>query len=128
LQFAFSSLDLSHLLEGQMDDLSALPDGVDAEVETDCGEMHIADEKHYVDLILQNLHEDAQRYNRPGGRIRISCREEDGWAILTGNTGRSISGSRTHLRALPSRFAGGRRSGAWPRPEPGSGTDAFAWR
>jgi signal transduction histidine kinase len=99
LQIAFSSVDLSHLLEAQMDDVSALPDGVDAEVESDCLDVHIAGEKHYVALILQNLLENARKYNRPGGRIRISCREEGEWAIVTiGNTGRSIPGpAREHI-------------------------------
>jgi signal transduction histidine kinase len=93
LQIAFSSVDLSHLLEAQMDDLSALPDGVNAEVESDCPDVRVAGEKHYVALILQNLLENARKYNRPGGRIRISCREDGDWAILTiGNTGRSIPG------------------------------------
>jgi signal transduction histidine kinase len=99
LQIAFSSVDLSHLLEAQMDDLSALPDGVDAAVESDCPDVRIAGEKHYVALILQNLLENARKYNRPGGRIRIACREESDWAILTiGNTGRSIPGpAREHI-------------------------------
>jgi signal transduction histidine kinase len=99
LQIAFAPVDLSHLLEAQMDDLSALPDGVDAEVESDCADVHIAGEKHYVALILQNLLENARKYNRPGGRIRISCREEGDWAVLTiGNTGRSIPGpAREHI-------------------------------
>jgi signal transduction histidine kinase len=99
LQIAFSTVDLSHLLEAQMDDLSALPDGVDAEVESDCADVHIAGEKHYVALILQNLLENARKYNRPGGRIRISCREDGDWAVLTiGNTGRSIPGpAREHI-------------------------------
>jgi len=99
LQIAFSSVDLSHLLEAQMDDLSAVPDGVDVEVESDCGEVQVAGEKHYVALILQNLLENARKYNRPGGRIRLSCREEGDCAILTiGNTGRSIpSPAREHI-------------------------------
>jgi signal transduction histidine kinase len=99
LQIAFSSVDLSHLLEAQMDDLSALPDGLDAEVESDCPDVQIAGEKHYVALILQNLLENARKYNRSGGRIRISCREDGDWAILTiGNTGRSIPGpAREHI-------------------------------
>jgi signal transduction histidine kinase len=99
LQIAFSSVDLSHLLEAQMDDLSALPDGVNAEVESDCPDVRVAGEKHYVALILQNLLENARKYNRPGGRIRISCREDGDWAILTiGNTGRSIPGpAREHI-------------------------------
>src|SRR5436190_20222578 len=99
LQIAFTSVDLSHLLEAQMDDLSALPDGVDAEVESDSADVRIAGEKHYVTLILQNLLENARKYNRPGGRIRISCREEGEWAIVTiGNTGRSVpEASRGHI-------------------------------
>jgi signal transduction histidine kinase len=99
LQIAFSTVDLSHLLEAQMDDLSALPDGVDAEVENDCPDVHIAGEKHYVALILQNLLENARKYNRTGGRIHISCREDGDWAVLTiGNTGRSIpSPAREHI-------------------------------
>jgi signal transduction histidine kinase len=93
LQIAFTSVDLSHLLEGQMDDLSALPDGADVEVENDCGDIHIAGERPYVSLILQNLLENARKYNRPGGHIRIKCREERDWAVLTiGNSGRSIPG------------------------------------
>jgi signal transduction histidine kinase len=99
LQIAFTSVDLSHLLEAQMDDLSALPAGVDAEVESDCADVQIAGEKHYVALILQNLLENARKYNRPCGRIRISCREEGEWAIVRiGNTGRSIPGpAREHI-------------------------------
>ena len=61
--------------------------------------MHVAGEKHYVALILQNLLENARKYNRPGGRIRISCSADGDWATLTiGNTGRSIPGpAREHI-------------------------------
>src|SRR6185503_5345243 len=53
----------------------------------------------YVALIVQNLLENARKYNRPGGRIRLSCRAEGDWAILTiGNTGRPIPGpAREHI-------------------------------
>jgi signal transduction histidine kinase len=99
LQIAYSTVDLSHLIEAQMDDLSTLPDAANVEVESDCPEVQIAGEKHYVALILQNLLENARKYNRPGGRIRISCRTESDWAILTvGNNGRSISSpAREHI-------------------------------
>ena len=99
LQIAFTSVDISHLLEAQMDDLSAVPEGVNAEVESDCPDVQIAGEKHYVALILQNLLENARKYNRPGGRIRISCREKGDWVVLTvGNTGRPIpSPAREHI-------------------------------
>jgi signal transduction histidine kinase len=99
LPITFIPVDLTHLLEAQMDDLSALPDGLDIDVESDCADMKIAGDEHYVALILQNLLENAWKYNRPGGRIRISCRESGEWAILTiGNTGRSIPGpGREHI-------------------------------
>jgi signal transduction histidine kinase len=94
LRIAFTPVNLSRLLDAQVDDLSALPDGLDVEVESDCPDVNIAGEKHYVALILQNLLENARKYNRPGGRIRIACREEGEWVILTvANTGRSIPGS-----------------------------------
>jgi len=99
LPITFIPVDLTRLLEAQMDDVSALPDGLDAEVESDCVDMEIAGDEHYVALILQNLLENAWKYNRPGGRIRISCHEAGEWAVLTiGNTGRSIPGpAREHI-------------------------------
>jgi len=99
LQINFGSVDLTHLIQAQLDDLSALPDGADLEVESDCPPMQIAGEKHYVALILQNLLENARKYNRAGGRIRICCREEGDWAVLTiANTGCSIPGpAREHI-------------------------------
>jgi len=99
LPISFIPVDLTHLLAAQTDDLSALPDGLEVDVESDCADMEIAGDEHYVALILQNLLENAWKYNRPGGRIRISCRESGEWAILTiGNTGRPIPGpEREHI-------------------------------
>ena len=115
LQIAFTPVDLTHLLEAQMDDLSALPDGADVEVEVenDCGEIYVSGERHYVALILQNLLENARKYNRPGGRIRITCQETEEWAVLTvGNTGRSIPGpAQQHIFE---RFHRGSREGEVP--------------
>jgi signal transduction histidine kinase len=91
LQINFGSVDLTHLLETQIDDLSALPDELGIEVESDCPVLRISGENLYVSLILQNLLENALKYNRPGGRIRISCHAEGDRAILTiGNTGSPI--------------------------------------
>ena len=44
LQINFSPVDLTHLIEAQMDDLSALPDGAEIDVESDCADMQIAGE------------------------------------------------------------------------------------
>ena len=99
LPITFTAVDLTHLLDAQMDDLSALPDGLELDVESDCADLDISGDEHYVALILQNLLENAWKYNRRGGRIRIACRESEDWAILTiGNTGRSIPGpAREHI-------------------------------
>ena len=99
LQITFGSVDLTHLIEGQLDDLSALSNGIKSELNSDCRDMQVAGEKHYVALILQNLLENARKYNRQGGRIRISCRKEEDCAVLTiGNTGRTIPpASREHI-------------------------------
>lgn len=99
LPITFDSVDLKRLLDAQIDDLSALPGGLDAEVESECADLEIAGDDHYVALILQNLLENAWKYNRPGGRIRISCRESGEWAVLTiGNTGLSIPApAREHI-------------------------------
>ena len=51
-----------------MDDLSAMPDSRGLQVETDVpASLWIAGERRYVELILQNLLENARKYNQPGG-------------------------------------------------------------
>jgi len=92
LQIAFERVDLTALLEAFLDDLGALPDGPDLAVETDIPTgLVIAGEKRYTGLILQNLLENARKYNRPGGRIRVTARADDGWCVLTvGNSGHPI--------------------------------------
>jgi len=92
LHLEFSPVDLTALIEAWLDDFGALPDALQLEVETDIPPaLHIAGEKRYTTLILQNLLENARKYNRHGGRIRVAARAEGGWGILTiGNTGRPI--------------------------------------
>lgn len=99
LKIDFHPVNISRMIEAMVDDLSALPDALDVEVDTDCPTLHIAGEERYVSLILQNLLENARKYNRPGGRIRIACHEEGDYAILcVGNTGRGISpAAREHI-------------------------------
>lgn len=92
LQIDFRPVDLTQLIEAWLDDLGALPDELKLAVETDFPPvLRIAGEKRYTTLVLQNLLENARKYNRPGGRIRLTARTEGVWAILTiGNTGPSI--------------------------------------
>ena len=100
LQLNLGPVDLTRLIEGWLDDLGTLPDALDLRVETDFPpELLVEGETRYTTLILQNLLENARKYNRPGGRIRINIRVEDGEAILLiGNTGAAIPpAAREHI-------------------------------
>lgn len=100
LQINFAPVDLTPLLEAGLDDLGALPDALDLNAETDFpAALHIAGEKRYTTIIVQNLLENARKYNCPGGRIRVTARAEGDWVLLTiGNTGRPIpTGVQEHI-------------------------------
>jgi signal transduction histidine kinase len=92
LKIEFGSVDLTQLIEEWLDDLNALPDPLGLEVKAHLPPaLRISGERRYTSLILQNLLENARKYNRPGGRIHITAREEEGWVILTvGNSGPPI--------------------------------------
>src|SRR6059036_214065 len=85
-------VNLSQIIEEWLDDLGALPDSPDVKIERDVpAHLYIAGEKRYTSLIVQNLLENARRYNRPGGLIRVTAHREGGEVTLTvGNTGRTI--------------------------------------
>jgi signal transduction histidine kinase len=93
LQLEFAPVDLSALVEGWLDDLSAIPDelGLSLQSVVPPGVM-IWGEKRYTTLVLQNLLENARKYNRRGGRIHLSLRTDTPMVRLTvGNTGMTIS-------------------------------------
>ncbi len=93
LKIEFGSVDLTQLIEEWLDDLNALPDPLGLEVKAHLPPaLRISGERRYTSLILQNLLENARKYNRAGGRIHITSREEEGWICLTvGNTGPPIA-------------------------------------
>lgn len=93
LKLEFAPVNLSHLIEASLDDLSALPDELHVAVETDFPpDLHVVGEKHYTAIILQNLLENARKYNRVGGRIRIEVKiDGDAVRLTVANTGRPIS-------------------------------------
>jgi signal transduction histidine kinase len=99
LQINFTPVDLMQLIDSLVDDLSALPDPFEVKVDSECPSLQVTGEKRYIALILQNLLENARKYNRPGGEIRIACREEGDAAILSiGNTGATIpEENREHI-------------------------------
>ena len=92
LELASQPVNLSQIIEEWLDDLGALPDSPDVKIERDVpADLYIAGEKRYTSLIVQNVLENARRYNRPGGLIRVTAHREGGEVVLAiGNTGHSI--------------------------------------
>lgn len=93
LKLALAPVNLSRLIEGSLDDLSALPDDLALEVEVAFPpDLHILGEQRYTAIILQNLLENARKYNRKGGFIRLTARSEGGLVrLVVANSGRPIA-------------------------------------
>jgi signal transduction histidine kinase len=92
LKLTFRTVNLSRLIEASLDDLGAQPGAAGLAIAPDfpC-DLQVAGDSHYVGLILQNLLENARKYNRPGGRIRLVARVDDGIvSVVIGNTGAAI--------------------------------------
>lgn len=92
LQLQMAVVDLTQLIDSLADDLSAVPSAPDFDVEVDVPrDMHVRGEKRYISMILQNLIENAWKYNHAGGTIAISAHEQgEMLALRVGNTGPGI--------------------------------------
>jgi signal transduction histidine kinase len=54
--------------------------------------LYVAGERQYTSLIVQNLLENARKYNRPDGLIRVNAHKNGNEIVLTiGNTGPPIT-------------------------------------
>src|SRR6184192_941010 len=115
LQIASTPVNLSKLIDEWLDDLSALPDSPDVKIEKEFTPgLFVAGEEPYTSLIVQNLLENARKYNRPGGLIRVSASRACGSrnvVLKIGNTGRTIPPAenifeRFHHRSTPSAASG----------------------
>ena len=93
LQIDSQPVNLSQIIEEWLDDLGALPDSPEVTIEKKFpADLCIAGEKRYTSLIVQNLLENARKYNRPNGLIRVTAARNRGEVMLTiGNTGRPIA-------------------------------------
>ena len=93
LKLELVAVNLTELIEACQDDLGAVPDEMNLRIETDFPRgLHIAGEKRYTSIILQNLLENARKYNLAGGSIQIAARRDDGEVALTiTNTGQPIA-------------------------------------
>ncbi len=73
LQLALKTVDLTLLVDEWLDDLQAMPEA-ELLVETDIpAGLQIAGEIKYTSLVVQNLLDNARKYNCPGGTIRITA-------------------------------------------------------
>jgi signal transduction histidine kinase len=92
VRIASTTVNLSELVDEWLDDLDALPDSPDVKIEKQFPRgLLVTGEKRYTSLIVQNLLENARKYNRPGGRIRVSARANGSDVVLAiGNNGRTI--------------------------------------
>src|SRR6266571_1119120 len=93
LEIESGPVNLSQLIEEWLDDFGALPDSPDVKIEKEFpADLCVAGEKRYTSLIVQNLLENARKYNRPNGLIRVTAARNRGEVMLTiGNTGHPIA-------------------------------------
>jgi signal transduction histidine kinase len=113
LQIASTPVNLSQLVDEWLDDLGALPDSPEVKIEKEFPSgLFVAGEKRYTSLIVQNLLENARKYNRADGRIRVSAHANGSTVVLRiGNTGRTIPRGenifeRFHHSSSPSAASG----------------------
>jgi signal transduction histidine kinase len=113
LEIASAPVNLSQLVDEWLDDLGALPDSPEVKIEKEFPSgLFVAGEKRYTSLIVQNLLENARKYNRPGGRIRVSAHGNGAAVMLRiGNTGSTIPPGenifeRFHHSSTPSADSG----------------------
>lgn len=85
-------LNMASLLAVVLDDTEALGAEKELIITLDCPEnLHARADARRVKIILQNLTENAVKYNIQGGKIRINARKEGEWTLVTvANTGSAI--------------------------------------
>ena len=92
LRLNLQPVDLAHLVANGSMIIRAMPEAADLRIETDIPDnLQIAGETKFTSLVVQNLLDNARKYNRPGGTIRISARATNKQVDLrVANTGRGI--------------------------------------
>src|ERR1051325_4012011 len=93
LEIVSEPVNLSHLVDQWLDDLNALSDSPEVKIDKNLpAELFVAGEKRYTSLIVQNLLQNARKYNRAGGRIEVVARQQNRHVVLTiGNSGQPIA-------------------------------------
>ena len=99
VQLSESEFDLGEMLEGVIDDAHTLAEPLELTVEANIPKhLLLKADPTFIGMIAQNLVENAVKYNRPGGRIRVEARPVNGEVhMIVGNTGDGIPNERAGL-------------------------------
>ena len=91
-----TTFNLRNLLEGALEDARVLGEESDLTIDASFPDsLPLTGDRQMVELILQNLVENAVKYNRTGGRILLSANPSgEGARISVGNTGAAIPPER----------------------------------
>ena len=91
-----TEFDLGKLLEGSLEDARILGAGSNLQIEASIPEpLPINGDREMISLTVQNLVENAVKYNRPGGKILVSAARHDHVVeICVGNNGPEIPPER----------------------------------
>src|SRR6266404_7190798 len=91
-----TEFDLGKLLEGSLEDARILGAGSNLQIETNVPEtLPMNGDQEMISLTLQNLVENAVKYNRRGGKILVSAEKHDHVVqICVGNSGPGIPPER----------------------------------
>jgi two-component system, OmpR family, heavy metal sensor histidine kinase CusS len=92
-----TSFELRKVLEGSLEDAHVLGEKSNLQIEVRLPEsLPMVGDREMISLTLQNLVENAVKYNRPGGKIVVSGKKSgDGVQISVGNNGQGIPQERT---------------------------------
>jgi len=100
LKLNFRPVDISLVIDAALDDLGVQPEVASLTIESNYPRsLAVSGDRKYIALILQNLLDNARKYNRPKGRISVSAHQEsDAIRVRIGNTGPAISGEgQSHI-------------------------------
>ena len=92
-----TDFDLCKLLEGSVEDARILGAGSSLQIEVKMPEsLPMNGDREMISLTLQNLVENAVKYNRSGGKIRVTVEKRDHLVeVRVGNNGPTIPPERT---------------------------------
>lgn len=87
-----AEFDLGKLLEASLEDARILGVGSNLQIEASIPEtLPVNGDREMISLTVQNLVENAVKYNRPGGKIRVSAEKHDHMVqVCVGNNGPGI--------------------------------------